>query len=154
MKLSTQLCGLCAAGTFLVLALPGLYQQIKPVHFQAMAVQPLSGMAMLESLLLSLGGATVAGALGYLMGVILSTPQGGKSKTPAPPAAKAGSITSAPGDPPPPVAELTTTSPVPDAAASEFASPSSGEGVAAGNESVPAPDAVPRASSDDESASR
>jgi hypothetical protein len=80
MKLSIQIAGLCASGAFLCTALPGFYQQTKPVSIANMAQEAVPGMTILENVALSLAGALLAGFLGYVIGDILSNPKGNSKK--------------------------------------------------------------------------
>lgn len=85
MKLSVRLAGLCGSGAFLLSALPGFYQQAKPTDIAQMATDVIPGVNIIETLLLSLGGAIVAGFIGYLIGDILSNPKGHPKKKKTPP---------------------------------------------------------------------
>lgn len=76
MKLPVKAAGLCGSMTFLITAMPGFYQQIRPTDFSLMATHSFSGMAVIETLILSLLGSIVAGAIGYKIGEILAKPQG------------------------------------------------------------------------------
>src|ERR1044072_4571855 len=76
MKLSVKLAGLFGSGVFIITALPGFYQHVKPASMQSMVNDVIQGMDILETLGISLGGAILAGAIGYLIGDILSKPQG------------------------------------------------------------------------------
>lgn len=76
MKLPLKVAGLCWSLTFLVTAMPGFYQQIKPTDFTSISADTFSGMNILEKLALSLAGSMMAGTIGYIIGDILSKPQG------------------------------------------------------------------------------
>lgn len=76
MKLPMKVAGICWSLTFLVTAIPGFYQQTRPTDFAAMSSQSFSGMAIFETLLVSLIGSLAAGMIGYIIGDILSNPQG------------------------------------------------------------------------------
>ncbi len=80
MKLSVRISGLCASAAFIVTALPGFYQQAKPTDLAQIATDILPGMNIIEKILISLGGAVCAGVIGYVIGDILSNPQGKKKK--------------------------------------------------------------------------
>jgi hypothetical protein len=80
MKLSIKLAGLCGSGVFILTALPGFYQQIKPASVDAMIFEMVPGMEILEILGISLLGALVAGGIGYKIGEILSNPAGNTRK--------------------------------------------------------------------------
>ncbi len=80
MNLSVRMAGLCGTSVFLVTALPGFYRQIQPQDFTQMASDTFSGMAMLETLLLSLSGAIAAGFIGYIIGDIWAKPTGKRKK--------------------------------------------------------------------------
>jgi hypothetical protein len=83
MNLAMRLAGLFGTAVFLLTAMPGFYRQIEPHDFSQMATDTISGMSMLETLLISLGGSVAAGFVGYMIGDILSHPQGKrKKKTP------------------------------------------------------------------------
>lgn len=76
MKLPVKAAGLCGSMTFLITAMPGFYQQIRPTDFSAMATNSFSGMAVIETLIMSLLGSIIAGSIGYKIGEILAKPQG------------------------------------------------------------------------------
>lgn len=76
MKLAVKWAGLCASGTFVLCAIPGFYQQIKPVSPEELLAGVAQGMDVLEVLGVSLGGALLVGLIGYVIGDILSKPQG------------------------------------------------------------------------------
>jgi hypothetical protein len=76
MKLSIKLAGLFGSGVFVLTAVPGFFQQVKPSDINAMMSDAPQGMNILESLGFSLLGAVVAGVIGYIMGDILSSPRG------------------------------------------------------------------------------
>jgi hypothetical protein len=80
MKLSIRIAGICASGTFILTALPGFYQHTKPTSIMHMANETLAGMTILETLMISMGGAFAAAFIGYVMGDILSNPKGGPKK--------------------------------------------------------------------------
>lgn len=80
MKLSVRMAGICGSGAFILAALPGFYQQAKPVDISQMATGVLPGMNIIETLLISLGGSIVAGFIGYLIGDILANPKGPPKK--------------------------------------------------------------------------
>lgn len=75
MKLNTKVAGICASLTFLITAIPGFYQQARPTDFNFISVDSFSGMAVVETLVISLLGSLAAGMIGYLIGDILSHPQ-------------------------------------------------------------------------------
>ncbi len=75
MKLNTKVGGICASLTFLITALPGFYQQARPTDFNFISSDSFSGMAVVETLAISLLGALAAGMIGYIIGDILSNPQ-------------------------------------------------------------------------------
>ncbi len=76
MKLAVKFAGLLGSGVFLLTALPGFYQNVKPVSMDAMIYESVPGISILESLGMSLAGAVVAGIIGYMIGDILSKPKG------------------------------------------------------------------------------
>jgi hypothetical protein len=76
MKLPMKVAGICWSLTFLVTAIPGFYQQTRPTDFTTMSSQSFSGMAIFETLLVSMIGSLAAGMIGYIIGDILSNPQG------------------------------------------------------------------------------
>ena len=80
MNLSVRLAGLFATSVFLLTAMPGFFKQIQPYDVGQMATEPISGIAMLETLILSVGGAIGAGIIGYTMGDILTHPDTRRSK--------------------------------------------------------------------------
>ena len=80
MKLSIRIAGICASGTFLVTGLPGFYQHTKPTNIAQMATEAVPGMTILETMLISLGGALAAAFIGYIIGDILEQPKGKKQK--------------------------------------------------------------------------
>jgi len=80
MNLSMRLAGIFGTAVFLLTAMPGFYKQIEPHDFSQMATDTISGMSMLETLLISLGGGIGAGFVGYMIGDILSHPQGKRKK--------------------------------------------------------------------------
>jgi hypothetical protein len=75
MKLNTKVGGICASLTFLITAIPGFYQQARPTAFNFIASDSFSGMAVVETLAISLLGAMAAWMIGYIIGDILSHPQ-------------------------------------------------------------------------------
>ncbi len=75
MKLNTKVGGICASLTFLITAIPGFYQQARPTDLNFIASTSFSGMAVVETLAISLLGAMAAGMIGYTIGDILSNPQ-------------------------------------------------------------------------------
>jgi hypothetical protein len=81
MNLSLRLAGIFGTFVFLLTSLPGFYRQIQPHDFSQMATDSFSGMSMLETIFLSLGGAMAAGFIGYTIGDILSKPNGKRKKT-------------------------------------------------------------------------
>lgn len=87
MKLPLKLAGLFGSGVFILTAIPGFYQQVKPASLNAMMTDAIQGMAILEKLGISLLGALVAGVLGFVIGDIFSKPRG-KVKKPKPKPAK------------------------------------------------------------------
>jgi hypothetical protein len=74
--LSMKLSGICGSGIFILTAIPGYFQLIRPTDFTALASEPVSGITLLENLIFSLGGACVGGILGFFMGKIMESPQG------------------------------------------------------------------------------
>jgi len=80
MKLSVKLAGLLGSGVFILTALPGFYQQVRPVSFTSMLTEAVQSVSILEKLGFSLGGALVAGWIGYTIGDILSKPKGGMAR--------------------------------------------------------------------------
>ncbi len=83
MKLAIKTAGLCASGAFIITALPGFYQQVKPVSAASMMTASVEGIGLLETLGFSLLGALVAGFLGYMLGEVLAKPQRKAAKKPA-----------------------------------------------------------------------
>jgi Mn2+/Fe2+ NRAMP family transporter len=77
MNLSMRIAGLCASGAFIVTALPAFFQQWSP---NSPMLDSFTGMSLLESLLISLIGAVIAGIIGFQIGKILSKPAGKKKK--------------------------------------------------------------------------
>lgn len=80
MKLAVKMGGMCGSAAFIITALPGLYQQILPFDISQMSVEALPSMAILETLMISFGGALGVGIMGYIIGDILSNPRGGKKR--------------------------------------------------------------------------
>lgn len=76
MKLPMKVAGLCWSVTFLVTAVPGFYQQTRPMDFASISTETFSGMAIVETLSISLIGSIAAAMIGYMIGDILSSPQG------------------------------------------------------------------------------
>lgn len=76
MKLPMKVAGMCWSLTFLVTAVPGFYQQTRPMDFATASAESFSGLAVLETLSVSLIGSFAAGMIGYMIGNILSHPQG------------------------------------------------------------------------------
>jgi hypothetical protein len=81
MNLSVRLAGMCGTSVFLLTAMPSFYKQIQPQDFAQMATGTISGTALLETMILSLGGAIAAGFIGYTIGDILSHPDPKRKKT-------------------------------------------------------------------------
>lgn len=75
MKLNTKVGGICASLTFLITAIPGFYQQARPTDLNFISSGSFSGMAVVETLAISLLGALAAGMIGYIIGDILSNPK-------------------------------------------------------------------------------
>lgn len=75
MKLPIQMAGLCASGAFIVTALPGFFQQVRPTSFATIGTEIISGANLLETLAFSLAGTVVAGLIGFQIGQIMATPQ-------------------------------------------------------------------------------
>ncbi|WP_303672739.1 hypothetical protein [Vampirovibrio chlorellavorus] len=75
MKLNSKVGGICASLTFLITAIPGFYQQARPTDLNFIAANSFSGMAVVETLAISLLGAMAAWMIGYTIGEILSNPQ-------------------------------------------------------------------------------
>jgi hypothetical protein len=73
MKLSVKLAGLFASATFLITGMPALFQRVSPTDLAAS--ETLSGIDMLETLLMSMGGTFVAGFIGYQIGNIMLHPK-------------------------------------------------------------------------------
>lgn len=80
MKLPMKVAGICWSLTFLVTATPGFYKHVRPMEIASIGKDVFSGIALLETLALSLLGAFAAGMIGFIIGDILSHPQG-KPKT-------------------------------------------------------------------------
>jgi len=80
MNLSVRLAGLFATTVFLLTAMPGFFKQIQPYDIGQMANETISGVSLLETLMLSVGGAVAAGIIGYIMGDILTHPDIRKTK--------------------------------------------------------------------------
>lgn len=76
MKLSVKLAGLFASATFLITGMPALFQRVSPTDLAA--TETLSGIDMLETLLMSMGGTLVAGFIGYQIGNIMLHPKAKK----------------------------------------------------------------------------
>lgn len=81
MNLSVRLAGICGTSVFLLTSMPGFYKQIQPQDFAQMATGTISGTSLLETMVLSLGGAIAAGFIGYIIGDILSHPDAKRKKT-------------------------------------------------------------------------
>lgn len=79
MKLSVRIAGVCASGFFMLTALPGFYHQIGGGGLSPSSA-PISGVSLMETLLLSLAGSVIAGVIGYKIGEILSHPKGRQVK--------------------------------------------------------------------------
>ena len=77
MKLSMKLAGLFASGSFIVTGMPGLFQRLSLTDLSAS--ETLSGIDLLETLLLSLAGTVVAGFIGFQVGNILLHPKAKKN---------------------------------------------------------------------------
>lgn len=80
MNLSVRLAGLFGTSVFLLTAMPGFFKQIQPYDVAQMATDTISGVGLLETMALSLGGAIGAGIIGYTMGDILTHPDTRRSK--------------------------------------------------------------------------
>jgi hypothetical protein len=80
MNLAMRLAGLFATFVFLLTAMPGFFKQIQPQDMAQMANDTFSGVSLLETLMLSVGGAVAAGVIGYIMGDILTHPDTRRSK--------------------------------------------------------------------------
>jgi hypothetical protein len=78
MKLAVKSAGLCASSAFLVTALPAFFEQVAPIGLSKVPLNTLQGMDVFEMIAFSLGGAAIAGAIGYIIGDILANPQGSK----------------------------------------------------------------------------
>ncbi|WP_373531509.1 hypothetical protein [Vampirovibrio sp.] len=76
MKLPMKVAGLCWSITFLVTSVPGFYQQTRPMDFAAITTESFSGMAIVETLAVSLLGSFAAAIIGFMIGDILSNPHG------------------------------------------------------------------------------
>jgi hypothetical protein len=76
MKLPMKVAGLCWSVTFLVTAVPGFYNQTRPMDFNTMTTESFSGMAIVETLAVSLIGSFAAAIIGFMIGDIFSNPQG------------------------------------------------------------------------------
>lgn len=76
MKLPMKVAGLCWSVTFLVTAVPGFYNQTRPMDFNTISAESFSGMAIVETLAVSLIGSFAAAIIGFMIGDILSNPQG------------------------------------------------------------------------------
>jgi|GEM_PF-4326281 len=74
MNLSIRLAGLFATAVFIVTALPGFFKQVQPHHLTQMATDTISGVSLMETLLISVGGAVAAALIGYMIGEILTHP--------------------------------------------------------------------------------
>lgn len=75
MKLPMKVAGLCWSVTFLVTAVPGFYNQTRPMDFNTISTETFSGMAVVETLAVSLIGSFAAAIIGFMIGDILSNPQ-------------------------------------------------------------------------------
>ena len=75
MKLALRTAGLCASGVFLLAALPAFFAQVAPMGLASGASVGIRGIALAETLVVSLTGAAMAGVLGYWIGDILAHPQ-------------------------------------------------------------------------------
>jgi hypothetical protein len=76
MKLSFKLGGLCGSGAFLVTATPVFFQYVLPLSFLPDVTDTLHSLDVFESLGISLLGSVLIGAIGYIIGDILSNPNG------------------------------------------------------------------------------
>jgi len=76
MKATLQGALLCGSAAFLVTITPEIFQQIMPVGFGSISVANFQAITLLESLLMAGVSALVAGAIGYIIGDILSHPEG------------------------------------------------------------------------------
>lgn len=73
-KLSVKFAGLCSSGTFLVTAMPAFFQKIALFGLFNESSGTLQGVQIIETLIFSLMGSIMAGAIGYVIGDILSHP--------------------------------------------------------------------------------
>jgi hypothetical protein len=80
MNLAMRLAGLFATFVFLLTAMPGFFKQVQPHDIAQMANDTFSGISLMETLMLSVGGAVAAGVIGYIMGDILTHPDTRRSK--------------------------------------------------------------------------
>lgn len=76
MKLSVKLAGLFGSGVFIITAIPGFFQHIRPTSLSGMANEAVQGMAIMETLFFALLGTGIAAVIGYIIGDILSKPMG------------------------------------------------------------------------------
>lgn len=74
MILSKRLAGIFATAVFIVTALPGFFRQVQPHDLTQMATDTFSGVSLMETLLVSVGGAVAAAIIGYMIGDILTHP--------------------------------------------------------------------------------
>lgn len=80
MNLSIRLAGLFATAVFIVTALPGFFKQVQPHDLTQMATDTISGVSLMETLLISVGGAVAAAIIGYMIGEILTHPEPRRKK--------------------------------------------------------------------------